>query len=256
MAVRDRGSAGLAGAELRLACRRVPRWLGVGAVAVGLLALLSLAAPESARALDPNPLHAAEDVLGAGADLVTGGIGKLAVDGFGGIIEALFAWPAKIINRQLLAWLVAVPDYAIRPESGGAGQDASNLAPLGATTSAMAFAALGAVGTVATIRYWAAGLTGSGGVEALEGLARTVGAALMIVLWPWLFRNAAELANAAGRGLLGSAGVLDDTARVLAGAFLAGGAVNILSILVAIAAGLVVLPLLGSKIAGGAGTAG
>src|SRR4051794_313670 len=255
MAVRDRDRARLGGAEWRLARRRVPRWLGVGAVAVGLLWLLSLAAPESARAIDPNPLHAAEDVLGAGADVVTGGIGKLAVDGFGGIIKALFAWPAKIINRELLAWLVAVPDYAIRPESGGAGRDASNLAQLGATTSAMAFAALGAVGTVATIRYWAAGLTGSGGVEALEGLARTVGAALVIVLWPWLFRHAAELANAAGRGLLGSASVLDDTARVLAVAFLAGVAFNILSILVAIAAALLFLALLVSKIAVSAGTA-
>src|SRR3954447_7265515 len=100
MAVRDRGSAGLAGAELRLACRRVPRRLGVGAVTVGVLWLLSLAAPESARAIDPNPLHAAEDVLGAGADAVTGGIGKLTVDGFGGIIKALFAWPAENIKPQ------------------------------------------------------------------------------------------------------------------------------------------------------------
>ena len=217
--------------------------------------LLSLAAPESARAIDPNPLHALGDVLDAGADAVTGGIGKLAVDGFGGIIKALFAWPAKMINRELLAWLVAVPDYAIHPASGGAGRDGSNLAQLGATTSAMAFAALGAVGTVSTIRYWAAGLTGSGGVEALEGLARTVGAALLIVLWPWLFRHAADLANAAGRGLLGSESVLDDTARLLAVAFLAGVAFNILSILVAIAAALLFLALLVSKIAVSAGTA-
>ena len=225
------------------------------ALAVGVVWLLSLAAPESARAIDPNPLHALGDVLDAGADAVTGGIGKLAVDGFGGIIKALFAWPAKMINRELLAWLVAVPDYAIRPASGGAGRDGSNLAQLGATTSAMAFAALGAVGTVSTIRYWAAGLTGSGGVEALEGLARTVGAALLIVLWPWLFRHAADLANAAGRGLLGSESVLDDTARLLAVAFLAGVAFNILSILVAIAAALLFLALLVSKIAVSAGTA-
>src|SRR3954470_22299788 len=118
MPVRDRDSAWLAGAQFRLARRRVGRWLGVGGVAVGVLWLLSLAAPESARAIDPNPLHAMEDVLGAGANVVTGGIGKLAVDGFGGIVKALFAWPAKIINRELLAWLVAVPDYSIDPASG------------------------------------------------------------------------------------------------------------------------------------------
>ncbi len=255
MTARDPGGAESAGAGRRASRVALRRWLGVGTLAVGVVWLLSLAAPESARAIDPNPLHALGDVLDAGADAVTGGIGKLAVDGFGGIIKALFAWPAKMINRELLAWLVAVPDYAIHPASGGAGRDGSNLAQLGATTSAMAFAALGAVGTVSTIRYWAAGLTGSGGVEALEGLARTVGAALLIVLWPWLFRHAADLANAAGRGLLGSESVLDDTARLLAVAFLAGVAFNILSILVAIAAALLFLALLVSKIAVSAGTA-
>jgi hypothetical protein len=34
-----------------------------------------------------------------------------------------------------------------------------------------------------------------------------VGAALFIVLWPWLFRHAAELADAAAGGLLGSGSV-------------------------------------------------
>ena len=66
----------------------------------------------------PTRCDAIEDVLGAGVDAVTGGIGELAVDGFGGIIKALFAWPAKLINRELLAWLVAVPDYAIHPANG------------------------------------------------------------------------------------------------------------------------------------------
>ena len=126
---------------------------------------------------------------------------------------------------------------------------------LGATTSAMAFAALGAVATVSGIRYWAAGLTGSGGLEALEGLARTVGAALFIVLWPWLFRHAADLANAAGSGLLGSGSVLDDTARLLAVAFVAGVAFNILAILIAIGAAVLFLALLLTKIAVSATTA-
>jgi hypothetical protein len=153
---------------------------------------------------------------------VTGGIGGMAVEGLGAIIKALFAWPAKIINRELLGWLVAVPDYAIRPETARTRRDGSNLAELGATTSVMAFAALGAVATLSGIRYWAAGLTGSGGLEALEGLARTVGAALFVVVWPWLFRHVADVANAAGSGLLGSGSVLDDTARLLALAFVAG----------------------------------
>ena len=55
--------------------------------------------------------------------------------------------------------------------------------------------------------------------------------------------------------MLGSGSVLDDTARLLAVAFLAGVAFNILSILVAIAAALLFLALLVSKIAVSAGTA-
>ena len=193
--------------------------------------------------------------IDAGLGAVTGGFGGLAVEGFGGIVKALFAWPAKLVNRELLAWLVAVPDYAIPASSGPAGRRGGELAELAGTTQTMAFAALGAVGTVAGVRYWAAGLTGSGGVEALEGLARTVAAALAIVAWPWLFRHGADLANAAGRGLLGSERVLEDTARMLASAFAAAVAFNVLAILVALAAAVLLLMLLVAKIAVSAGTA-
>ncbi len=31
--------------------------------------------------------------------------------------QALFSWPAKLVNRELLSWLVAVPDYAIDPST-------------------------------------------------------------------------------------------------------------------------------------------
>jgi len=229
--------------------------LAAGLLALGVVSLGSLASPEPARAIPINPLDPIQDILGAGVDAVTGGIGGMAVEGLGAIIKALFAWPAKIMNRELLSWLVAVPDYAIHPETARAGQDGSNLAQLGATTSAMAFAALGAVATVSGIRYWAAGLTGSGGLEALDGLARTVAAALFIVLWPWLFPHAAGLANEAGSGLLGSGSVLDDTARLLAVAFVAGVAFNILAILIAIGAAVLFLVLLLTKIAVSASTA-
>ena len=84
------------------------------------------------------------------------------------------------------------------------GRAGSNLAELASTTSAMAFALLAAVGTVAVLRYWAAGLIGSGGFNAVEGLARTVAAALFVVAWPWLFGHAADLSNAAARGARGS----------------------------------------------------
>jgi len=204
-----------------------------------------------AGAAGVDPLGGIGDVVGAGVNAITGGLGGAAVSGFGGILKALFAWPARLIDRELLAWLVAVPDYAISPD----GAEANRLAALGATTSAMAFAGLGAVATVSGLRYWAAGLSGSGGFEALEGLARTVGAALFIVLWPWLFRHAAGLTNAAAGGLLASRGVLDDTSRLLAGAFAGAISFNFFSIVIACAAGVLFLALLLSKIMLSAGTA-
>ena len=53
---------------------------------------------------------------------------------------------------------------------------------------------LGAVATISTIRYWAAGFAGGGdsGFAALEGLTRTVGAALFLAIWPWLFDTAVQ----------------------------------------------------------------
>src|SRR4051812_26016703 len=106
---------------------------------VGVVGVLSLAAPEPAAA-------SVGDVIGAGLNAITGAVGKAAVESFEAIVKVLFAWPAKMINRELLAWMVAVPDYAIDPDTGG-GSHGSNLAELGATTTTMAFAALGAVGT-------------------------------------------------------------------------------------------------------------
>jgi len=255
VAVLDPDPAVSRGVRRWRAPRRLWALLASGPLALGVVLLVSLASPEPARAIEINPLDPIEDLLGAGMDAVTGGIGGMAVEGLGAIIKALFAWPAKIINRELLGWLVAVPDYAIHPGTARAGGDGSNLAQLGATTSAMAFAALGAVATVSAIRYWATGLAGSGGLEALERLARTVAAALFIVLWPWLFRHAAELANEAGSGLLGSGRVLDDTARLLAVAFVAGVAFNILAILIAIGAAVLFLALLLTKVAVSATTA-
>ncbi|MEA2312705.1 MAG: hypothetical protein QOE28_2673 [Solirubrobacteraceae bacterium] len=232
-----------------------PRRLALPAGVFAALCLAALALPAPARAGLPNPIDALGGAVDAGLGAVTGGIGQLAVDGFEGIVKTLFAWPAKLLDRHVLAWLVAVPDYAIQPSTGPAGRSGSNLAQLGATTQAMAFGALGAVGTVAGVRFWAAGLTGSGGLEAFEGLGRTVAAALAIVLWPFVFRHAADVANTAARGLLGSGSVLDDTARMLAAAFAAAVAFNVLSILIAFAAAGLLLVLLVAKIATSAATA-
>src|SRR3954462_4361462 len=242
----------MASRRMRSRPRGVAGW---ALVAVGVATVGSLSGAEEARALPPVPVGPLGPAIGAGVDAVTGGLGSTVVDGFSALLGKLFAWPADIINRHLLAWLVAVPDYAISPQSTAAGRAGSNLAELASTTSAMAFALLAAVGTVAGLRYWAAGLSGSGGFDALEGLERTVAAALFVVAWPWLFRHAADLSNAAARGLLGSGSVLDDTSRLLGLAFAAGVSLNFLTIVIACGAGLLFLALLMCKIVASASTA-
>ncbi|WP_157592142.1 hypothetical protein [Solirubrobacter soli] len=229
--------------------------VGWALVAIGVASVGSLSSADEARALPPVPVGPLGPAIGVGVDAITGGLGGAAVDGFSALLGKLFSWPAEVINRHLLAWLVAVPDYAISPRSTSSGRAGSNLAELASTTSAMAFALLAAVGTVAGLRYWAAGLSGSGGFDALEGLARTVGAALFVVAWPWLFRHAADLSNAAARGLLGSGSVLEDTSRLLGQAFVSAVSLNFFAIVIACAAGLLFLALLMCKIVASASTA-
>src|SRR3954447_17332189 len=229
--------------------------LGWAAVAIGVAAVGSLGGADEARALPPVPVGPLGPAIGAGVHAITGGLGGAAVDGFSALLGKLFSWPAQVINRHLLAWLVTVPDYAISGQSTSDDRAGSNLAELASTTSAMAFALLAAVGTVAGLRYWAAGLSGSGGFDALEGLGRTVAAALFVVAWPWLFRQCADLSNATARGLLGSASVLDDTSRLLGLAFSAAVGLSFLQIVIAAGAGLLLLALLMCKVVASASTA-
>ena len=90
---------------------RATRW------ALGVLAVLVIASvastPRDAQAAPPLPVGGLVDV---GVDLVTGGVGNAAVEGFGALLGKLFSWSAEIINRRLLSWLVSVPDYAITPQ--------------------------------------------------------------------------------------------------------------------------------------------
>jgi hypothetical protein len=198
------------------------------------------AAPPAAQAISiPDPFS----IIGGA---VSGEIGKLAVGAFDAIIKHLFAPITKFITVQLIGWLVAVPDFT-----------QGNVAELEATVCAMGGGLLGAVATISVARYWAAGFAGGGdsGFSALEGLTRTVGAALLLAMWPWLFATAVNLANLASSGLLASATVTDDSARLLAAGLGAAGALNLtpigvfLNIAIAIAASLLFLGLLLLKIA-------
>ena len=174
------------------------------------------------------------DILGG----VTGGIAKLAVGAFDAIIKALFAPIAKFITTELIGWLVAVPNLT-----------QGNVAQLEQTVEAMGGGLLGAVATISTIRYWAAGFAGGGdsGFAALEGLTRTVGAALFLAIWPWLFDTAVSLTNLFTNSLLGSGAVVHSVSHLLAAGLGAGIALNFtpiglfLNIAIAVAASLLFL---------------
>jgi hypothetical protein len=208
-----------------------------------------------ASALDPTPAQAwllglpspgsvISGLLGGVGHAIGGTVGKVAVTAFDAIIHALFAPIAKFINTQLLGWLVAVPDYA---------RAGSHVAATEQTVLAMAGAALGAVATISIARFWVAGLAGSGG-SALEGLARTVGAALLLPIWPWVFHTAVALANDASTGLLGSGSVTKASANLLAVGVGAGVGLSFLgvglfvSIVMAVVASVLFLGLLMMKV--------
>jgi len=137
-----------------------------------------------------------------------------------------------------------VPDYA---------PPASHVAATERTALAMAGAALGAIATISIARFWATGLAGSG-ASALEGLAKTVGAALCLPVWPWVFHTAVGLANDASTALLGSASVTKTSANLLAIGVGAGVGLGFLgvglfvSIVMAVVASVLFLGLLMMKV--------
>ena len=219
----------------------------VGAFVLAIVLLLSAIEPSPAQAWLlglPSPGQVISGLLGGIGSVIGGTVGKLAVTAFDAIIHALFAPIAHFINTQLIGWLVAVPDYA---------PAGSHVAATEHTVLAMAGAALGAVATISVARFWAAGLAGSGG-SALEGLARTVGAALLLPIWPWIFHTAVALANDASTGLLGSGSVTKSSANLLAVGVGAGVGLGFLgvglfvSIVMAVVASILFLGLLMMKV--------
>ena len=227
------------------------RW-SLRVVAIGgcvLLAVFLLSAVEPAPAQAwilglPSPGQVISGLLGGIGSVIGGTVGKLAVTAFDAIIHALFAPIAHFINTQLIGWLVAVPDYA---------PAGSHVAATERTVLAMGGAALGAVATISIARFWAAGLAGSG-ASALEGLARTIGAALLLPIWPWIFHTAVGLANDASTGLLGSGSVTKSSANLLAVGVGAGVGLGFLgvglfvSIVMAVLASILFLGLLMMKV--------
>ncbi len=219
--------------------------VGGGALVVTLLVSAAEPAPAQAWILGlPSPGQVISGLLGGIGSVIGGTVGKLAVTAFDAIIHALFAPIAHFINTQLIGWLVAVPDYA---------PPGSHVAATEHTVLAMAGAALGAVATISIARFWVAGIAGNGG-SALEGLGRTVGAAMLLPVWPWAFHTAVALANDASTGLLGSGSVTKASANLLAVGVGAGVGLGFLgvglfvSIVMAVVASILFLGLLMMKV--------
>jgi hypothetical protein len=224
------------------------RVVAIGACVLLAVLVLSAVQPAPAQAWIlglPSPGQVISGLLGGIGSVIGGTVGKLAVTAFDAIIHALFAPIAHFINTQLIGWLVAVPDYA---------PAGSHVAATEQTVLAMGGAALGAVATISIARFWAAGLAGSG-ASALEGLARTIGAALLLPIWPWIFHTAVALANEASTGLLGSGSVTKSSANLLAVGVGAGVGLGFLgvglfvSIVMAVVASILFLGLLLMKVA-------
>jgi hypothetical protein len=228
-------------------------------VVLALLLLGSAASPPAAEASGilgtgisiPNPIS----LIGSGIGSLLGGLGgdiaKLAVGAFEAIIRALFAPIAKFITTQLIGWVITVPNLT-----------QGNVSRLEQTVEAMGGGLLGAVATISTIRYWAAGFAGGGdsGFAALEGLGRTVAAALFLASWPWLFDSGVHLTNLFTSSLMGSTAVVNQTARLLAAGLGAGVALSFTpiglfcNIAMAVAASLLFLGLLLLKVVVSAST--
>ena len=233
--------------------------VAAGAFVLVVLLLVSAAAPPAAEANGilgtgisiPNPIS----LIGSGISSLLGGLGgdiaKLAVGAFEAIIRALFAPIAKFITTQLIGWVITVPNLT-----------QGNVSRLEQTVEAMGGGLLGAVATISIIRYWAAGFAGGGdsGFAALEGLVRTVGAALFLASWPWLFDTGVHLTNLFTASLMGSAAVVNQTARLLAAGLGAGVALSFTpiglfcNIAMAVAASLLFLGLLLLKVVVSAST--
>jgi hypothetical protein len=226
--------------------------MAASAVVLLVVLLVSAIAPSAAQAggvlgtgIGPS---IGPSVLPNVGGAISNGIVGLAVDAFKAIIKALFAPIAKFVTVDLIHWVVEVPNFAqghYVPSHTVGGQVvpahyANHVATLEQTVAAICGGVLGAVATFSVIRYWLAGFAGGGdsGFSALEGLVRTVAAALFTAIWPWLFGQAVDLTNELTGALLGSGATVNNAADLLAagvGGSLVGGPVAVLGLFLMIA---------------------
>jgi hypothetical protein len=212
-----------------------------GAVALFLLVLASAADPRSSARASGGLIPGVPDPADV-VDMVGGVGGNVAVGGMKAILEQLFGGIQSKLTTSVLQYLVSIPDFT-----------RGHVAELSTRMTVMAVALVGVVATVSIIRYSAAGMLGGANDASagLEGLMRTVGAALLILAWAPLFRALVQVANGASTAVL--AGSQDDLADLfraaVVGHFALGGAGWIISIVIALAGSMMLLALIALKVA-------
>ena len=214
--------------------------------------VVSLIRAATARALDLEPLPVspvtvAIPVAKAVGKAVASVPLKAAVSALLSVLEAIFGGVEAKLITGVINGLLAVPNF-----------NSGHVAALEHTTVAISAGMLSAVLTLSIVRYYVVGLSngGSGGFEALQGVARVVGAVGFIIVWSGVFNEVVQIPKMFDAALLGSGSVqhsvalLFDAALVVgAGAFaLNAGLGLIFVVLIGFLAAIVFIALLWMKV--------
>jgi hypothetical protein len=214
-------------------------------------AIVALAAPASAQA--KIPIIGEVPVVGE----VVEGIGSVghailhpadaALSALLKVLQAIFGGVEAKLITAVINGLLAVPNF-----------NSGHVAQLEHTTVAIAAGMLSAVLTLSIVRYYVVGLTsgGSGGFEALQGIARVVGAVGFIIAWGGIFNEVVQIPKMFNAALLGSGSVQHSVALLFDAALVVGGgtfAINaglglIFVILIGFIAAIVFIALLWMKV--------
>jgi hypothetical protein len=155
-------------------------------------------------------------------------------------VDKIFGLPDGFGIQKLLRGLLKIPDFV-------GDSPAEGVSNAEWVTESIAFALLMAAVTFTLFHYFAAGMmTGGGNGMFVDGVTRCVGAALMIIAWPFLFQNAANITNVITNTLI-PAESINGGVGMLANAAEAGGGLGA-GLLVMIVFAVLMLILLMVKI--------
>jgi hypothetical protein len=151
----------------------------------------------------------------------------------------LFGGQRGWITAPYLRWLIRVPNIA---GSDGAVADAATV------TRAAGLALLLGLVTFSLFYYYALGLMSHGGGGAImDGITRSVSAALFILAWPWLYENGVALADTLSDALVPGAQMEAITVELLAiiggTALFTGPGALLVAIVISVAFALLILAL-------------